>query len=176
MSSTSLAHACEASAVSLSRRVRVVAIAAVGGFGCAHAKPTAEAPPYVAGTHRLVALPTDKISYPNAAERATEYLTRTRVRGFDAPQLAKVSLEVAQLSIECVEANGTCYAAVGRSLGANALLFVQLEPGPEPDQVRVSVTLFDVDGATPKRTARKLFDTEQDAVYGVRDVVEEATK
>jgi hypothetical protein len=161
--------------VRLQSRTRVIVIGAVALFGCARAKPP-EAPPYVAGSHRLVALPADSISYPSAAERATAFLQRTRVRGFDAPELAKVSLEVAQLSIECVEPSEACYTAVGKSLSANQLLFAQFDAGPEAEQVRVSVTLFDVDGATTKRTARKVFETEQDAVYGLRDVVEEATK
>jgi len=154
--------------------VRSVVIVAMAMVGCTHPKP--DGPVYTPGMHRLIALPTDAASYPAAAERATTFLGRTRVRGFDPPEMAKVSLEVVQLSIECVEPTPACYTAVGKSLSANQLLFAQLEAGPKDDQVRVSVSLFDVDTATMKRQARKVFDTEQDAVYGLRDVVEEATK
>jgi hypothetical protein len=143
--------------------------------GCAHKAQKPE-PVYSPEAHRLVALPAESAAYPSAAERATDFLRRTRVRGFDPPELSKVSLEVVQLSIECVEPTAACYTAVGRSLAANQLLFAQFEDGPEPEQVRVSITLFDVDGATMKKRARKVFDSEQDAVYGMREVVEEATK
>jgi hypothetical protein len=143
--------------------------------GCAHNAQKPE-PVYSPAAHRVVALPAESAAYPTAAERATDFLLRTRVQGFDPPELSKVSLEVVQLSIECVEATSVCYTAVGKQLAANQLLFAQFEDGPKPDQVRVSVTLFDVDGATMKKRARKLFDSEEDAVYGMREVVEEATK
>lgn len=154
--------------------VHTLVIGTMAMMGCTHPKP--DGPVYTTGMHRLIALPTDAAAYPAAAERATTFLQRTRVRGADPPELAKVSLEVVQLSIECVEPTAACYAAVGKSLSANQLLFAQLEPGEKDDEVRVSVSLFDVDRATMTRTARKVFDTEQDAVYGMRDVVEEATK
>lgn len=154
--------------------VRSLVIGTMAMVGCTH--PKAEAPAPSAGGHRLIALPADATAYPAAAERATTFLQRTRVKGFDPPQMGEVSLEVVQLSIECTEPTADCYTAVGKSLSANQLLFAQLDAGPKDDQVRVSVTLFDVDGGTMKRQARKVFDTEQDAVYGIKDVVEEATR
>lgn len=135
-------------------------------------QPTAQP----SSTRRLVVMPADAAVYPDAARTATEVLRRQRVKGLDAPELSSVSIEVAQLSLECVEQTESCYVAVGKSLAANGLLFAQFDPGPQPDQVRVSVTLFDVDAAGLTKRARKLFDTEQDAVYGLREVVEEATR
>jgi hypothetical protein len=123
-----------------------------------------------------VVLPADAAVYPEAARTTTELLSRQRVRGLDAPEVSSVSIEVAQLSIECVEPTPSCYAAVGKSLSANQLLFAQFDAGPQPEQVRVTVTLFDVDTGGLTKRARKLFDTEQDVVYGIREVVEEATR
>src|SRR5690242_9157234 len=81
--------------------VRSMVIVAMATMGCTH--PKADGPVYTPGMHRLIALPADAASYPAAAERATTFLGRTRVRGFDPPEMGKVSLEVVQLSIECVE-------------------------------------------------------------------------
>ena len=115
-------------------------------------------------------------AFPSAAKAATEALDQAQVAGFDAPQRSKVSMEVVQLSIECVDPSPTCYAAVGRELKVSQLLFAQIEKGPKPKAVRVTVTLFDVGAGAAKHSAVKVFASEQEATLGVRDVVEEATR
>lgn len=150
-------------------RLLVILVMACGG-----SRPHGAAPP--AGKPALAVLPAESDAFPKAAKAATEYLGRARVRGFDEPQLSKVSMEVAQLSIECVEATVSCYSAVGKELKVNQLLFAQIENGPRPKSLRVTVTLFDVDAAAAKRSVVKVFDDEDDASYGMRDVVEEATR
>ncbi|MEO8698926.1 MAG: hypothetical protein ABI867_02750 [Kofleriaceae bacterium] len=139
---------------------------------CGHPPP----PKPPASGPALVVLPAESAVFPAAAKQTTEMLARARVAGLADPQVSKVSLEVAQLSIECVEATPHCYEAVGRSLSASQLLFAQIEKGRWEHQVRVTVTLFDVDHKEQKRTATKLFPTEQDATFGIEGIVAEATK
>jgi hypothetical protein len=123
-----------------------------------------------------VVLPAESAAFPNAAKLTTEMLSRARVRGLSEPQVSKVSLEVAQLSIECVESSPHCYEAVGKSLAASQLLFAQIEKGRWEHQIRVTVTLFDVERSEAKRSATKLFPTEEDAAYGIQGIVAEATQ
>ena len=122
----------------------------------------------------LAVLPAESDRFPTVARAITDSLASAKVSGVDRTQLSKVSLEVVQLSIECVEPSVTCYEQVGRSLAANRLLFAQLAPGAKK-QVHVTVTLFDVDTKAP-HTAERLYKNEKDATKGVADLVAEATR
>lgn len=121
----------------------------------------------------LAVLPAESNDFPKAAQAYTTSLARAAVRGVDHTELSKVSLEVVQLSIECVEPTTTCYAQVGKSLAADRLLFAQLSGGKR--NVKVTVTLFDVDAGTPKR-AQKVFASERAATAGAARLVAEATR
>ncbi|HEY5946209.1 MAG TPA: hypothetical protein VIV40_11990 [Kofleriaceae bacterium] len=131
----------------------------------------AEAP--AASGVTLAVLPAESDKFPQAAHAITESLTKANVAGVAKKQVSKVSLEVVQLSIECVEPSPKCYAAVGKSLAADRLLFAQVAGSRK--QVKVTVTLFDVDARAPK-TAKKTFTSEQQATAGVADLVAEATR
>ncbi len=126
-----------------------------------------------AGHVTLAVLPAESSKFPDAARAITESLTNASVAGVDRKQVSKVSLEVVQLSIECVEPTASCYEKVGKSLSANRLLFARLSGGKK--QVKVAVTLFDVDAKAPK-TAKKTFGSEQEATAGVANLVAEATR
>ena len=128
------------------------------------------------GKRSWAVLPAESDAFPIAARTTTERLRRARVRGLDEPQVSKVSLEVVQLSIECVERTPVCYEAVGKSLAANELLFAEIDEGPKKQSIKVTVTLFDVDAKRRKKAASKVFASEEDVVWGVADVVAEATK
>jgi hypothetical protein len=132
--------------------------------------------PATPGKRVWAVLPAESDTFPIAARSTTERLRRARVRGLDEPQISKVSLEVVQLSIECVERTPACYQAVGKSLSANELLFAEIDDGPKKQSIKVTVTLFDVDTKQRKKAAIKVFATEEDVVWGVADVVAEATK
>lgn len=150
---------------------------AIGMAGCP--KPMAaepEKPAYESGKLVFTVLPAEAPAYPIAARAATERLRRARVKGYDQPEMSKVSLGVVQLQIECVDASAACYERVGKELGANQLLFAEIDKGPRPETIKVTVTLFDVDSAQRKRAASKVFASEEDVVWGVADVVAEATK
>ncbi len=124
----------------------------------------------------LAVLPAESDQFPNAAKAATESMTRAKVGGVDETSVSKVSLEVVQLSIECTDATASCYEAIGHSLSANRLLFTEISAGAKPGEIKVSVTLFDVDAKTAKHTAEKIYTREADATAGAEQLVAEATR
>ncbi|MDB4960012.1 MAG: hypothetical protein JWP01_11 [Myxococcales bacterium] len=149
----------------------------IGSMGCGPSAPSATGTANPVETRKMfVVVPAESDAFPLAARATTERLRRARVKGFQEPEVSKVSLEVVQLSIECVEPTPTCYEAVGKELSASQLLFAEIDPGPKRDQVKVTVTLFDVEGRKRKRAVAKIFATEDDVPFGVADVVSEATK
>lgn len=139
-------------------------------MACQPVTPRKVAPPRVV---TLTVLPAESSKFPKAAQALTDSLANANVSGVDRKQVSKVSLEVVQLSIECVDPTVECYAAVGKSLDANRLLFAQLSGRRK--RINVTVTLFDVDAKSPK-TANKTFASEQAATAGVADLVAEATR
>src|SRR6185503_19600523 len=107
----------------------VVTISACTHAGSPAAPAAVSSPPpqaRPAKIARLVALPAESATYPKLARAATDSLSRAQVDGLGAAQVSKVSLEVVQIAIECVDPSSTCYQAVGRSLTASGLLFAQI--------------------------------------------------
>lgn len=151
-----------------------VVLAGLLGLAACHPKPPAAPAQATAAKVTLAVLPAESVAFPHAAQAATQSLAAATVSGVDETQLSKVSLEVVQLSIECVEQTTDCYAKVGKSLEANRLLFAQLAPDGNK-QVKVTVTLFDVDAREPKQ-AEKVYASEREATKGVADLVAEATR
>ena len=147
-------------------------------MGCPPASTNKPVTSPTSGKKTWAVLPAESSAYPIAARAATERLRRARVKGMEEPEVSKVSLEVVQLSIECVERTPECYTRVGKSLvpPANELLFAEIDEGPKKESIKVTVTLFDVDAQQRKKAAIKVFPTEEDVVWGVADVVAEATK
>jgi len=128
---------------------------------------------------KLAVLAVESDRFPAAAAAATASLATAKVIGVDDIEVSKVSLEVVQLSIECVEPTSECYGAVGRSLSANRLLFAQIAPSSKKrraQDLRVTVTLFDVDTSAPAKTAEKVFRNERDASAGIDTLIAEATR
>lgn len=121
-------------------------------------------------------LPADSPEFPVAARTVTDRLRRARIKGYDAPAMSKVSMEVVQLSIECVDPTPACYAAVGKELAASQMLFAKIDAGKKKESVKVTVTLFDVVEGTSKRAATKTFPSEDDVPFGIADVIDEATR
>ena len=146
---------------------------------CGAARPVATAPtpaPPPVPKVQLAVIPAESDAFPRAARAISESLAAARIRGVDTTAVSKVSLEVVQLSIECVDPSDVCYLAIGRSMAANRLLFARIDPAKSRKQLRVSVTLYDVDARTAKRTAEKLCVTEDQAVDGAAALVAEATR
>lgn len=149
---------------------------------CTHAGPpttkavsTPPLPPRPPKVVKLVALPAESEAFPKVARAATDSLSHAQVTGLGVAQVSKVSLEVVQLSIECVDPSAACYQAVGRSLTATGLLFAQIAT-LKRRQLKVTVTLFDVDARALRMKAEKVFESEDEATAGVADLVAEATR
>ncbi|HEX6838682.1 MAG TPA: hypothetical protein VF334_19025, partial [Polyangia bacterium] len=91
----------------------------------------------------------------------------------------KVTLEVVQLSIECVQPTSECYAAVGKSLSANKLLLGHIAAVGKrrrDKSVRVTITLFDVDAGEATNVVDRVFKTPDLAAAGASDLVAEAAE
>lgn len=144
-------------------------------MACAHAQPPAPAPTVPKKT-RLAVLPAESDVYPKAATAIASSLSQAKLPGIDETHVSKVSLEVVQLSIECVDPTEACYEAVGKSLAANRLLFAQLAAGAKKKQLKVTVTLFDVDAQATTKIAEKVFPNEDEATAGIPKLVAEATE
>ena len=74
------------------------------------------------GALKLAVLPVDTDAFPRDRASLNGALHDVKVKGVDDYFLSKVTLEVVQLSIECVQPTSECYSAVGNSLSANKLL------------------------------------------------------
>jgi hypothetical protein len=150
---------------------------------CSHPEPRSpaavaarpDAPPARPKLVRLVALPAESDAFPRAAQAMTESLSRVQLDGLGAAHVSKVSLEIVQLSIECVDPSVACYEAVGHSLTANRLLFAQIAP-LKRKQLKITVTLFDVDARAQRTRAERVFASEADATAGIAELVAEATR
>jgi hypothetical protein len=125
---------------------------------------------------KLAVLPLESDLHPRLAKTLNELFRGARVTGVDDYFVSKVTLEVVQLSIECVDPTNACYAAVGKSLGSDQLLMATVAPsGKRRDRsVRVEITLFDVATGQPVHSAQRIFKSEGDAVGGARSLVEGA--
>jgi hypothetical protein len=120
---------------------------------------------------RLAWMPLDGFDAPVVARALNDELSRVKLAGASPGVKAAVSMEVAQLAIECIEATPACYRAVGHSLGADRLMWAQIDPADE--KIRVTVVLFDVGAGTETRKVG-MFDGEQAARAGVSDLVAHA--
>ena len=95
-------------------------------------------------------------------------MSRAKPAGTSTGVKAAVSMEVAQLAIECIQPTPACYRAVGHSLGADRLLWAEIAPVDE--KIRVTVVLFDVGAGTETRKVGT-FDGEKAARAGVAELV-----
>jgi hypothetical protein len=125
------------------------------------------------GSVTLVMLPTESDNHPRLATAATDALARAKIAGVDRVVPSKVSIEVVQLSIECVDATPACYEAAAKSLSAGKLLFAQVDD--DGDHPRVTITLFDAVTDVP-HTTRRTFDSEDAALAGVDNLVAEVMR
>jgi len=155
------------------RALVLLASGALAACGGAASKPVPAAPAPKVVT--LAVLPAESDAFPAAARATTDSLAHAHVTGVGRTQLSKVSLEVVQLSIECVEPSPACYQAVARSLSADRLLFAQIEPGRKRKQLKVTVSLFSLDDPLP-HSAERVFASEQEAAQKVGELVGEVTQ
>jgi hypothetical protein len=144
------------------------------GLGCATGTPppvrTVEKAPPPA---RLAWLPADPLAGAALAKAVNERLGLVAIPGAAAGVKAAVSMEVAQLAIECTEPTPTCYTAVGQSLGADEMLWAELSPGSSATQeIRVALLLYDVRAGVAPRRLERTFDGAEAARAGVAALVD----
>lgn len=126
---------------------------------------------------KLAVLPVESDSFPKAARALNLALDQAAFGGQKLDILRpKASLEVIQLSIECVEPTTSCYAAVGRSLGVEHVVLSQLQGGAKrrDKQVKIALTLFDIKRSEPVEVASETFADENAAERGIAMLVEKA--
>jgi len=152
-------------------------LAVISLMACGHSRPEPQGPQTPAKpVVQLAVIPAESDTFPTAARAVSASLARAKVTGTDETKVSKVSLEIVQLSVECVEPTTACYEAIGRSMSANRLLFARIDSGATKRALKVTVTLFDVDAKTEVRTAEKLFATEDEATTGAAALVDEVTR
>ncbi len=154
-----------------------LSVICTGMMACGAARPAPAPPvePSPAPKVQLAVIPADSDAFPRAARALSAALAAAKVSGVDETRVSKVSLEVVQLSVECVEPTNACYDAIGRSMTANRLLFARIDGAPK-HQLKVTITLYDVDAKLAMRTADKLFANETEATAGVAALVDEAAR
>jgi TolB-like protein len=154
-------------------------------IGCAHApgsttaSPTSSTSPTAPTRIKLAVLPLDNRDFPAIALSVNNVLHDVKVRGVDDYFLSKATLEVVQLSIECVQPTSDCYRSVGKSLSANRLLLGQVlgvGKRKRDKSVRVTITLFDVDAGEPANVVDRVYKTPELASQGAQDLVAEAAE
>src|SRR6516162_9454354 len=84
-------------------------------------RPRPAAPPPV----RLAWMPLEASVSAEVASAVNEKLSGLAVAGVTEKVQAPVSMEMAQLAIECIERTPACYGKVGRSVGADRLLWAE---------------------------------------------------
>jgi hypothetical protein len=110
--------------------------------------PPPPPPPKLA---KVVVLPLDKAALPDKADEINAKLAAVRLPGADAPVLATVSMETAQLQAECADPTETCYLKIARLVEADRLLWAQVENVGKGKKkkgkpsFKLQVTLFDRD-------------------------------
>jgi hypothetical protein len=129
---------------------------------------------------RVGVLPPDALPFGEVAaalgrglEGALSAANGRRVRGSEVVA-AKVSMEVAQLSLECVSPTNDCYAAVGRFLQVDRLLWGQAVRDGDASSVKITVIHLDVGRRIPLGRAERTFTDQVAAVEGVQAVVDQA--
>jgi hypothetical protein len=141
--------------------------------GCGGAQKAAPARAQASSPGRLVWLPVEPQVAPEVARAINERLDRLQVPGAASCSRAPVSLEVAQLAIECIEATEVCYGKVARSVGADRVLWAELAAGQPPAKtIRVALVLFDAGAGAVVQRAERTFDGETEARAGIAELVQ----
>jgi len=129
-------------------RVAIVALAVASGCATTATHQPVRSPPAAAVASRpspvrLAWLPFDASTSSGLTAAVNAQLEHLQIEGVTESFRAPVSMEMAQLAIECIEKTARCYAAVGRSIGADRLLWADLDRHGRGN-LTLRVALFDV--------------------------------
>jgi hypothetical protein len=130
-----------------------------------HAPPPAPkpAPPTV----KLAWMPLEASVSAEVATAVNQRLSGLALAGVTEKFQAPVSMEMAQLAIECIEHTPACYGKVGRSVGADRLAWAELVRASKKDaSVTLRVSLFDVGGGAVVQQGAKTFPNAKAARDG----------
>jgi hypothetical protein len=119
---------------------------------------------------RMAWLPCDSRAQRDLVVAVNGQFEQAKVAGVTASFQAPVSMEMAQLAIECIEKTPHCYTAVGRSIGADRLLWADLERSAQGAQT-LRVSLFDVERGAIVRAAEGRYASTKAAVADVAALV-----
>ena len=144
------------------------------------APPPPPPPPKVV----LTVLQAESDAFPAVAQAINDATRSVTVSGVDETVHAKVSIEVVQLQVECLDPTPECLKQAGTSLSADRMLFARIDKGEQPKPrprragkpVKVQVTLFDVDAGKDLSMAEQQFESADAAATGVRALVDQALK
>ena len=160
-----------------------VAIALLLGGGCLPKAKPAPPPPPPPPKVTLAVLEAESDRYPRVAQAINDATLGVKIQGVDETVRARVSIEVVQLQVECVDVTPDCLKQAGTSLAADRMLFARIEEGPPakptrraPKQVKVSVTLFDVGAGRDVAQAEAQFKNADEAAAGARSLVDQVVK
>ena len=124
---------------------------------------------------KLAVLPSDSLLFADIASALDRQLAEARLTGIGPMVRAKVSMEVAQLSLECVSQTDECYTQVGRFLQVDRLLWGSIARDAQSTGVRVTVVLLDVRRGAAVSRAEQIFAQSEAAIGGLRQLVDRAT-
>jgi len=122
---------------------------------------------------KLAWMPLDPLDAPTVAQAVNDQLSRVQIAGTKDRVKSAVSMEVAQLAIECIQPTAVCYRAVGHSLGADRLMWAEIDPAAPQDKIRITVVLFDVKSGTASRRVGTFYGVKA-ARAGVAELIDHA--
>jgi hypothetical protein len=156
-------------------RVAIVAFAL--GLGCAttthQAARSPPAPVRPPPRVRLAWLPFDAHASSGLTAAVNVQLERAKIAGVTESFQAPVSMEMAQLAIECIDKTARCYAAVGRSVGADRLLWADLDRRGHGN-LTLRVALFDVERGAVVHEAAQSYPSASAAQADVETLIARA--
>jgi hypothetical protein len=124
---------------------------------------------------KLAVLPSDSLLFADIASALDRQLADARLGAVGPMVRAKVSMEVAQLALECVSPTDECYTQVGRFLQVDRLLWGSIARDAQSAGVRVTVVLLDVRRGAAVSRAEQIFAQNEAAIGGLRQLVDRAT-
>jgi hypothetical protein len=147
------------------------------GLGCATTtQQAARSPPAPVSPPprvRLAWLPLDAPATSGLSTAVNAQLARVKIEGVTESFQAPVSMEMAQLANECIEKTARCYSAVGRSVGADRLLWADLDRRAHGN-LTLRVALFDVGRGAVLHEAEQSYPSAKAAQADVETLIARA--
>jgi hypothetical protein len=115
---------------------------------------------------KLVWLPLDPMVHAKLGVALNGRFEHVQFPGIDAQAKAPVSMDVAQMSLECGQPTVECFVAVGKHLQANRLLWADVKRDKRK-KITVALSLLDVGRATIVNRTERTFANQKAALAGI---------